>query len=353
MVDFGIQVIWPAGKHDALPVVFLDPFQDLFPLDPDVPLALFVFPGSFFNCLSYFLLGDPMFLEHQGQFPDQKIIIIVRKERMREYDTRFRENIIHIFADHFRIGGHDRAVVMIMGTLVFRPFIVDARIENPLDIMPDQPFDVPVDQLGRIACGIGADGFHAAFIDTLGGLRRKHHPIAQAVKESKPERIILVHIEDPGYAYHSSGFVLCLWLVIKYPLEFILKQIRDVPCDRCFALPFFTTVSGYEYRPAVEFVYGEKAVVFTMSATAMGVFNGKGIQFVQFNNLGLPRPVISFQRHQRRSVCSHDSRYIGPDDIPAHKVLYRSEHGIVQERPALNHDFFAGFIRISQFDHFI
>ena len=77
------------------------------------------------------------------------------------------EVISHVLIDDFRICRDYRAVEMIRRSAVFDSLIVYRRIEDALNAVLDEPFDVPVNDLSRVACCIGGYGIHTALIHFL------------------------------------------------------------------------------------------------------------------------------------------------------------------------------------------
>ena len=68
---------------------------------------------------------------------------------------------------------------------------------NPL---VDQPLDMAVGQLCRVAFGFRGNGFHAQLVDLPVGEGGKHHPEAQFPEEGGPEGIVFIHIQHSGNA---------------------------------------------------------------------------------------------------------------------------------------------------------
>ncbi len=88
---------------------------------------------------------------------------------------------VNVVLNVLRVGGDDRAVVVVVRILEFIPLVRNTWIENMLDALVDQPLDMPVSQLRRIALGFTGDGLYAKLVDLPGGRRRKDHTRIQAL----------------------------------------------------------------------------------------------------------------------------------------------------------------------------
>ena len=82
---------------------------------------------------------------------------------------------IHVVLDILRVGGHDRAVVVVVGLFKFIPLVRNRRIENVFYAFVDQPLDMSVGKFRRIALGFTWDGLDAQLVDLSCGSRREYH----------------------------------------------------------------------------------------------------------------------------------------------------------------------------------
>ncbi len=112
---------------------------------------------------------------------------------------------VNIVLNIFRIRGDNRTVVMVVGLFKFIPLIRDAWIEDPLYALVDQPLYMAVGKFRRIAFRFAWNRLNSQFIDLPGGSRREYHAKSQSMEESKPERVIFIHIQYPGNADGSPG----------------------------------------------------------------------------------------------------------------------------------------------------
>ena len=74
-------------------------------------------------------------------------------------------NRIHIVLDVFRIRGYDRAVIMIVRIFKFIPLIGNGRVEDMPHSLVNQPLDMAMGQLGRVAFGLTRNGFDSELIN--------------------------------------------------------------------------------------------------------------------------------------------------------------------------------------------
>ena len=121
-----------------------------------------------------------------------------------EEEHFFMRHFFHIVFDILRIGGDNRTVIVIVGALIFDALVRNTRIENGLNAMIDQPFDMSVGQLGRIALGLAWNRFDTQLIDLSGGKRRQDDRKTEFCQERVPERIVFIHIQYARNTDHSA-----------------------------------------------------------------------------------------------------------------------------------------------------
>ena len=73
--------------------------------------------------------------------------------------------LVHIVLDIFRIGGNDRAVVVVDCIRELVALVRDTRVEDELHTVTDQPGHMSVGKLGRIAFGFTWDGLNTQLVD--------------------------------------------------------------------------------------------------------------------------------------------------------------------------------------------
>ncbi|MMZ66523.1 hypothetical protein D1872_290280 [compost metagenome] len=74
----------------------------------------------------------------------------------------------HVGADHFRIRSHDRAIKVVVLSLILHLLVYYSRIKNKVDPIGNQTFYMTVYQFGRITDGFGRDAVHPFFIQFFG-----------------------------------------------------------------------------------------------------------------------------------------------------------------------------------------
>ena len=84
-------------------------------------------------------------------------------------------DLLYIIFDIFRVGGDDRAIVMVVGVLKLIAFIEESRIEDERYALLYQPGDMTMGKLCGIALGFAGDRFNAKLVDLTVGAGRKYH----------------------------------------------------------------------------------------------------------------------------------------------------------------------------------
>ena len=97
---------------------------------------------------------------------------------------------------------------MVLCSQRFLVFVEYAGVKDRFDALVDEPLYMAVRQLCGVALGLTRNGFDAHLIDFSGRSRREDNGKSKLSEESKPQWIILVHIQNPRYADDTalSGF---------------------------------------------------------------------------------------------------------------------------------------------------
>ena len=175
VVDLRIQMVRPAYQQDDGQVLFPGFLKDLRAFLAHVfPVMLQFFIARFHGFFQFALLNVLVF-KGFGKTQQHLAGVVDGQEGLHELDVLVPQHV-HVVADIFRIRSHHRAIVVVAGMvyLVFH-VIGHAGVEDFLYTLFHQVHDMPVDQLGRIAQGIGRNGGHAFVVDHGGGFARKHH----------------------------------------------------------------------------------------------------------------------------------------------------------------------------------
>ncbi|CDC93980.1 unknown [Roseburia sp. CAG:380] len=135
---------------------------------------------------------------------------------------------------------------MIIGILHLDTLIRDARIENVINTLADQPCDMTVCQFCRVTLRLAWNGFDTKLVDLAVGLRREDNAVTKLREEGKPERIVLVHIQDTRNTNGSSDGMLFIQrcVMLEESLVFIFKQVWNVILVLFLAETALATVSG-------------------------------------------------------------------------------------------------------------
>ena len=356
VVDLGVQVIGAAGKNHAEKAAALDVPQRFFSLSahfraegcllgqPGVHRVLHLGPGH----------AGPGKLLRQALL--QAPGVVEGKEGVCVAD-RAVPDPVHVVQDHLGIRGHDGTVEMIPGARVLAPAVRQARVEDEGHSFLEEPADVPVHELARVADGLGRDCLHPRLVECPGGAGRKAHGESQPGKDGEPERVVLVEIEHPGDAHDSARSLVSVeGLVAEQPCVFPCEEIgkglalwsRRQGASRARAP--FAAVAGNE-RPAVgEPGDREQAVVLAGPAALQ---RNAGAQALQRGEPEHPRARVRVRagaREERRAVGAHQARDVGPHGFTPRDELEGPRHGIVEERASLDDDLLPELPRIPQAD---
>ena len=245
VVDLRVNMIGAAGKDDALDMVFFHEFQDFLTFFADIKAGLFeLFPTGDTGGADL-LCGD---LTAELFFHGIRDGVNTGKCHKGIAELHFAVgDLLHVVADILRIGGDDRAVVMVVRGGKFRPLVEEGRIEDKVNALLDQPHDMSVSDLGRIAGRLTGDGFNAHLVDLVRRERGEDDSVSELCKESCPERIVLVHVQNAGNADGSAVcLVLCERTVAEDPAQLVLIEIGHVVLCRFLAETALTAVAGDE-----------------------------------------------------------------------------------------------------------
>ena len=333
VVYLRIQVVWTSRQNNAVKVMLLHIFQSIPALLLNGLLKLPVSDASRQHGLTDLILGEvqreqlvhPMIYqvvclndvlyafridsalsgEKFRHLSNEALITIVWNERMVEFHVVFAEIFCHVLIDDFRIGSDNRAVVMIRCSYILFVLVVNAWIENSFNIVLHQPFDVAVNQLGRITCSIGGYGIHPVFIHLLIARRAQHNPESQLREKCVPERVILVHVQ---YPWNTDDAMRCLIRfqnrTIKQQMKFGLVQVRKVVLRGAHAGTLFAAVTRHIAASVGELGYGKNAIVSASMTPSVAGGYREGIDLIQCKNSGfLPLHVL---------ITADDSSAVGP-----------------------------------------
>ena len=202
-------MIRPAGKNDCFFIVLFSKSQGFLSFVFHIPFETLLLLPCRMDSVTDFFFRDSFCLKNLIHPLNQTLVIIIRNERMRKFHAVLLENIVHIIGNDLRIGCDNRTVVMVLRAFILYLFIVYARIEYPLFSHFHQCLYVPMHKLRRVAGSIRGNRVHPLFIQFLRRHRRKYHAVRKLRKESKPKRIVLVHIQNTRKRNAASLCFLC------------------------------------------------------------------------------------------------------------------------------------------------
>ena len=243
-----------------------------------------------------------------------------------------------IRVERLGIIGDNRAVIVVV-PLVLVEVIGQAGVEDGVDPLLQQPFDMPVDQLRRVADGVGGDGIPAEVVGLPGGDGRNNDLKTELGEERMPERQVLDHVQPQRNADFAPRAFHRLQLPDQVQLVFIdIRQLFGVfDAEGLFAL-----VAG-DKPPAVrEGVDRQRAVVGAPFAGDR--FGGMGEVFQLFKGEDGRFLLPLCLAVEGGAKGPHQPRDVRADDIPADFPLKASQHRVVEEGAPLDNDVLAQFV---------
>ena len=109
---------------------------------------------------------------------------------------------VHISVEHLRIIGHHGTIVAVFRALLTN-IIGHAGIENTLNPMIQQPFNMSVHQLGGIAYSVAGNGVLPHTINILIFDGTGYYLKAQMIQKPLPKGEQLIHIKPHGNAHNA------------------------------------------------------------------------------------------------------------------------------------------------------
>ncbi len=220
VVDLGVDVVRPARQNNAPGVIFRHPLQCFLPLCPNVGLgALLLLPCLVNGGADFLPIDAPFFLTQGGQTVGGNFLAGKGEEGADVADLAVGDGL-HVVFQILRVGDHDGAVVVILGTGGLLMLVEHAGVENGLDAFVDEPLHMAVGELGGVALGFRGDGLHAKLVNFPVGLGGENHPEAQFPEKCCPEGVVFVHIQHSGNADDAPGGIFQRGIV-EHPLQLI------------------------------------------------------------------------------------------------------------------------------------
>ena len=353
VVDLGVDVVRTASQHDAAAVVFLHVRQGAQALLLHVVLEDLVLGVGGLDGLLRLLAGHvrPRELLHDAL--DHQLVVGQVEVRPHVADALFAQ-FGHIGADDHRIVGHHRAVVVVVGVVDQVLLVAHARVENRLHALAEQPLDVAVHQLGRVADVLGGDRLDARFEQFMAGTPGDHDLEAQRGEQREPERIVLIHVEHARDADLAAGGLLVGEPAVgEAPLVLVVVQVRPVGTLLLGVAAAFAAVAGHVARAVGECGDRQLAVVLAQLAHVTRAGHRQVVEFLALEDRGLGAVLIVHAGGERGAVRAHKPRDVRAGDLALGEQLECAQHGVVEERAALHDHRIAQFARVAQLDDLV
>ena len=351
VVDFRINMVWTACKNDSAAAGFFQVLQGFLPLFLDIRMyGCKFFPGLMG---SSFDLGSRNILEFFHKAVCQDILGSKCQERVAEGDGWITE-LVHIVLDIFRIGSNDRTVIMVDRIRELVAFVRDAWVEDKFHTVTDQPCDMSVSKLGRVAFGFTWDGFDTQLVDLTCGSRRKHHLVFQLCKEGIPEGVIFKHVQNTWDTNLSTGSLICGKRFIgKNPFIFVIEKVRDMILVLFLSKSALTAVSTDVFTAAGEFVDGQTTVVGTSAAVCHGGGVLEAVDLIDGKHGGFFTLLIALPCDQSSTEGTHDPGDIRADGLAVGNLLKAAENCVIIEGTTLYNDMLAKLGSIGNLDNLV
>ena len=405
VVDFRVDVVGASGKHDAAAVVLLHVGEGFEAFLLDVVFEDLVFGVGGLDSSFGLFAADARPCELLDDTVDHELVVgevEVRVHVAHVGVTQFG----HVRADDERIVGDDRAVVVVVRVGHEVVLVTDARVEDRLHALVEKPFDVAVHELGRVADVLGGDRFDAGFEQFVAGTAGDHHLETERGEQREPERVVLVHVERARDAdFATGGGLVGKSAVGEATLVLVVVQVRAVGALLLGVAAAFAAVAGHEARAVGERGDGELAVVLAQLAHVTlgghahvverfaGQDGAGGVGHAVHDNdmdlrlgrlgllegcglglglgcglsLGLFLGPIGLNHHiqvvglilivhaggQGGAERAHEAGDVRSGDFAFGEQFERAQHGVVEERTALDHHSVAEFAGIAQLDDLV
>ena len=233
--------------------------------------------------------------------------------------------------------------------MVVRTALVDiiahAGVENEVNTLFKQTFNVTVRQFCGIAYSVGRYGLLTLIVSRPCGLFREYHFKSQIGEKLCKERhkvVIRKAQRQPDFrdGLHAGLFLFQLFYVAVLIFDHIFGAVGYL-----YARAFFTSVARNKAMTVVE-AYNSQIAVRTAAAA---LYCTAGVcKIIKFIFGDKPR---SFQRtrrfllsKQRTAQRTHQTGDSGTNDISAKLLLKRAQYSVIQESAALNNDISAQLV---------
>ena len=191
VVDFRVDMVGPSGQDNPPHMIFFHIAEGFFPFFLNIFPGIAQFCPSCIRRINDFLGGDFRKFLNQ-RFGGGADIPEGHEGIAQEHFPT--PDFLHIIFNILRIGGNDRAVIVVVSRLEFIALIKEGRIEDKIHFFMNQPAYMAMSQFSRVAFRFAGDGFYAKRINIMVGKGGKYYLISQSGKKGEPEGVVLVHI---------------------------------------------------------------------------------------------------------------------------------------------------------------
>ena len=350
MVDLRVDVVGPAGQHDAPTAGGLHLTKQFGPLGAHIILgSLLLGPGQL-HSPAYLLLGNIPFLFTQAHQPVRGHPLAGKGDEGPDIADLPIGHGFHIVFQILRVGHHHRAVIVVLGSRRLLMLIEHAGVEDGLDALVNEPLHMAMGQLGRIALRLAGDGLHAQLIQLAGGEGGQLHPEAQGLEETGPEGIVFAHIQHPGDADNAPGRIFQR-RIVEHPLLLVFHHAGGTLRAGAAQAPL-AAVAGDMPPAAGELVHRQQAVVAAAAAAGGGGGVAELHDLLQGQHAAL-LTLVPLPGDQRRAEGPHNAGNIRAGDLYPGDLLQGAQHRLVIEGAALHHDVPPQLGRVGQLDDLI
>ena len=264
VMNLGIDVIGATRKDNAVLFVLLAPLNGAFALGLDILLDLQKFrPARMCRGAGLCRGNSELLLHNLLELGAQNLFVRERHEGAQEADV-LGLDFFHVVFNVLGVARDNRAVIVIARAVLLVPLVGNAGVEDGLHAVPDEPTHMAVGNLRRVALRLRGDGLNAELVNLPGRNRREYHTEAEFTEEDRPERIVLVEIQNAGDADGAAErLILREGLNVKETVHLVIKEIRNFLLLAIQTEAALAAVARDEAAAAAELVHGEHALVVT------------------------------------------------------------------------------------------
>ena len=258
--------------------------------------------------------------------------------------------------EHLRVERDDRAVEVVVGARGLLGLQRHARVEDRTNPLVEQVLDVAVRELGRVADVLAGDRLHALLEDLVARAARRDDAEPELREDREPERVVLVHVEHARDAdVAARGLRVGQPAVSEEPLVLVVEQVRQLRLGRYLlgARATLAAVAGDVPRAVAEVGDRQPAVVLAQPAGVELRVQAEVVQLFERQRLRLLADLPVALGGEGRAVRTHEAGDVGSRDLGAGLQLERTQHGVVEERAALDDDLVAELGGVLELDDLV